>query len=605
MGFQRVKLGNDYQEAPLSGSRGDLDRPRGVLDRLTNLDRHRKSTAATKPKFSNADLKALPSLSSRQHISATGLLTDPSASSDLFPDDESTIEPKQPTRPPSFVPRISIPIEELLARQARARALHEWSDLEINLNITPPHSLRIPQFTPDISKYAPSPVLPPEIPSNIYGIRDIYPPSDALEDETFDWESKERPTRHLQLRNIGTTPLPSDVYRLIPNKIHIPRWRNAEASFAAFWGRDPRTLTKEGGYHLVWPEGSFGKLSKAGMGAEESSKKRAGRGQGEKRAAAFRRHFAGAVREADRFPAAVVGKLNITSDEESNPPPTEPPQNTTASEDMTQPGPDRFLVPAQKPKRLLRPHQTIPLPHPHPIPSANFLPPAPLLHGSLLYLHFLTSCRPPCPPGSAVLLTTSSQGGPTPSSGKVPRTREILERLMDEDFELLGSIKDDSSAGGNWQKQEEEEEEPDASSIGGSRSLDILSDHLSGYREGRVATESLYSGANEEKYGVTRFVFTKREDEEAEEAFSAVHFGSADTGGLSKKQLALSKRQRKESGRKAAEKRGIEGAEGRWVVRLSTRTEAARMVRAWHMREFWTGIGGERAAKVVMRAEIL
>lgn len=64
-------------------------------------------------------------------------------------------------------------------------------------------------------------------------------------------------------------------------------------------------------------------------------------------------------------------------------------------------------------------------------------------------------------------------------------------------------------------------------------------------------------------------------------------------------------RKRKESGRKAAEKMQIVGTEGKWVVRLVSRAEAGRLVRAWHMREFWTGIGGERAEKVVMRVEIL
>jgi len=90
-------------------------------------------------------------------------------------------------------------------------------------------------------------------------------------------------------------------------------------------------------------------------------------------------------------------------------------------------------------------------------------------------------------------------------------------------------------------------------------------------------------GANEERFGVTRFVMTKEED----------------AGPFTRE------RKRKESGRKAAEKRQIVGAEGKWVVRLVSRVEAGRLVRAWHMREFWTGIGGDRAEKVVMRAEIL
>ena len=64
-------------------------------------------------------------------------------------------------------------------------------------------------------------------------------------------------------------------------------------------------------------------------------------------------------------------------------------------------------------------------------------------------------------------------------------------------------------------------------------------------------------------------------------------------------------RRRKEPGRKAAEKREIVGAEGKWVVRLVSRAEAGRLVRAWHMKEYWTRISGEGAEKVVMRAEIL
>ena len=126
------------------------------------------------------------------------------------------------------------------------------------------------------------------------------------------------------------------------------------------------------------------------------------------------------------------------------------------------------------------------------------------------------------------------------------------------------------------------------------------------------ATESVRSNANEEKFGVVSFRFLR----DSEEVFplsaytgdtSSSGGGGSDVGSssqqprLSKKFWLLKQKQQ----RLAREKRGIEGAEGRWVVRLASRTEAGRLVRAWHMREFWTGVGGHMAQKVVMRAEVL
>ena len=162
---------------------------------------------------------------------------------------------------------------------------------------------------------------------------------------------------------------------------------------------------------------------------------------------------------------------------------------------------------------------------------------------------------------------------------------------MAEEFELIGSITHDTPPHEkvpqtHKSKEPQDDEPPDAASVGGINSLDQLSDHIPNYQHfanrGKWNTESLLAGVSEERFGVTRFVLTK----EDADPFNR-------------------ERKRKESGRKAAEKRQIVGAEGRWIVRLASRVEAGRLVRAWHMKEFWTGVGGERAEKVVMRAEIL
>jgi len=163
---------------------------------------------------------------------------------------------------------------------------------------------------------------------------------------------------------------------------------------------------------------------------------------------------------------------------------------------------------------------------------------------------------------------------------------------MAEEFELIGSITHDippheKVPQTHKSRELQDDETPDAASVGGTNSLDQLSDYIPNYQQfanrGKWNTESILAGVSEERFGVTRFVLTKEED--------ADPFNR--------------ERKRKESGRKAAEKRQIVGAEGRWIVRLVSRVEAGRLVRAWHMREFWTGIGGDRAEKVVMRAEIL
>ena len=585
------------------------------------------------------DFGSLPTLKSSQRIS-TILATESisSAPEDQFIDLDAETASR---RVPSFVPRIAIPVEDLLARQARARSLKEWSDLDMDLD-TSPSFLEDP-FEPELSigRYSPIPHLTPPLGGNYQKGRDTLPQADPAMTTTT------KPTRHLWLRKIGTTPLPSDIYRLIPNKEHIPRWRNEEAGFAAFWGRCPRTMNKDGGFHLIW--------SDSGTGNKDGTRG-PGVGAGEKRAEVYRRHFMRAVMEGDRYPAAVIGKEGATPTRQNsnNSSQTAPnfflSQTTTSSplfttdknNSTTHTG---LASPVTTPTRpcappLLCPHQTVPLPHPVTNPSSTYLPPSPLLHGSLIYLHFLTTSRPPCPPGCAVLLTTSCQGGSTPESGKLPRTREILSRLHEEGFELIGTIvtlpshfpsspHSSSSISTTpspslpishaYPYDPAPVPEPDAAGVGGVSGLDVLGEKdIANYgvyiHGGPWITESVQSNANEEKFGVVSFRFSKDSEEVFPLSAYTCDTSSSSSGGggfdidsssqqprFSKKFWQLKQKQR----RLAREKRGVEGAEGKWVVRLASRTEAGRLVRAWHMREFWTGVGGYMAQKVVMMAEIL
>jgi len=231
-------------------------------------------------------------------------------------------------------------------------------------------------------------------------------------------------------------------------------------------------------------------------------------------------------------------------------------------------------------------------------------------------------------------------------TGKLPRTKEILQRLLAEEFELIGApvipatesqfppldspaqlppspsspAPPSPSPPPPTDQRYEPVQESDAAGVGGVTGMSILREYgligQESYSGGLWTTESPRSGANEAKYGVVRFRLMKDSEddsavfplsaytgESSETDASATHPSSSSTGGSrsSKKYWMQKQLQR----RKASEKRGMEGAEGRWVVRLASQAEAGRLVRAWHMREFWTGVGGSTAEKVVMRAEIL
>ncbi|KAF8477054.1 hypothetical protein BDZ91DRAFT_708596 [Kalaharituber pfeilii] len=334
--------------------------------------------------------------------------------------------------------------------------------------------------------------------------------------------------------------------------------------------------------------------------------------------------------EGDRFPAAILGsvggvkevKVNEeggedSSKEEASNSAQQSTTSTAPSDPISSPSIATYTPPPHPSLRILRPHQTLPLPGP-PYPTAAYLPTTIIPHGNLMHLHLLVNSIPPCAPGSAVLLTTSSQGGPTPETGKLPRTREILARLLAESYELVGSHVDyDGRIVG------------DAAGVG-INGLDIIGGVIGGKGMGRWNTEApawgnygdrwgndAQGGASEEMYGVTRIIMASGLRDDPFSAFAVAagksggwgHVGNPSTtgagagdGGKRGKREHWS--QKEEKRRKVAEKRGIEGAEGRWIVRLASRAEAGRLVRSWHMREFWTGIGGPMASKVVMRAEI-
>ena len=188
-----------------------------------------------------------------------------------------------------------------------------------------------------------------------------------------------------------------------------------------------------------------------------------------------------------------------------------------------------------------------------------------------------------------------------------------------------GSGGSGSSAGlKNWRRGV-----TDAAGVGGVSGLDVLLGKNWGGSE-RWDTERPGAGTSEERYGVTRWRVTPTGDDPLAAFAGAAGWGVDTTGSstwgvgvgggdgesvsggrgdsddrtdvITRKKHWLNKQERR---RQATEKRGVEGAEGRWVVRLASRAEAARLVRGWHMREFWTGLGGPVAEKVVMRAEVL
>ncbi|KAI5794496.1 hypothetical protein DFH27DRAFT_526901 [Peziza echinospora] len=532
-------------------------------------------------------------------------------------------------RPDSFIPRVEMPIESVVRNaHARARALREWRELGIDLTYDESDWDNFKdtgaedggdgglgrRSSPSSSSQASSTQLTNGNGNgNGNGGGNGSYISSTSSSNYPGQSSQTKPTRHLRLSNIGLTPLPSDLYRLIPDKHHIPQWRNEEARFVAFPARDPETMERLPHYHVLFPV----------EGPSEY----------------FRGHFRGAVKEGDRYPAAVAaaaaettntttgtGTSGTTTTSTSPSTSSGSGKSDNLSEDdgdgnpqqpMTSPNP----YPPQQP-RLTRPHQTIPLPGP-PWPNSAYLPHTTITHGGLIYLHLLSTSIPPTAPGNAVLLSTSSQGGSTPETGKLPRTREILDRLLAEDYDLIGSHPGDSTrrgmgaGGGGGGGGTRIDFIPSATPVHPSTSGSLISHRIGNinpftpYRLTPFDTEPVHVGASEEAYGILRIMLAtgSRDDPFVMIANAAAAAGGAAVGGGNAvggggAAGRRSNSYKEEKRRRASEKRGVEGAEGRWLVRLASREEAWRLVRSWHMREFWTGRGGVMAEKVVMRAEI-